>query len=187
MSNNYLWKPDKDTAIALSGWKKKKRKPTKADKKRAKRKKAKELKDRKDKARQKLIQFFGLQRYPTNMAICLCIHNQYAAKMPANDKEAWKLILAFAGQVNGKRKRFYTDKEFYSSNKWREIRYIALQQSGGACNLCGARSSDGVQLHVDHIVPRSIKPKLQYDLNNLQVLCEDCNLGKSNYDDTDWR
>jgi 5-methylcytosine-specific restriction endonuclease McrA len=28
---------------------------------------------------------------------------------------------------------------------------------------------------------------LELTLSNLQVLCEDCNLGKSNTDATDWR
>lgn len=46
---------------------------------------------------------------------------------------------------------------------------------------------DGVKLHVDHIKPKSLFLHLAYDLNNLQVLCEDCNMGKSNKDDTDWR
>lgn len=42
-------------------------------------------------------------------------------------------------------------------------------------------------MHVDHIKPRSKYPHLAYDVNNLQVLCQDCNFGKSNHDETDWR
>lgn len=46
---------------------------------------------------------------------------------------------------------------------------------------------DGKVMHVDHIKPKSLHPELKYELSNLQVLCEDCNIGKSNLDDTDWR
>jgi 5-methylcytosine-specific restriction endonuclease McrA len=185
---NDLWKPDKATVIALSGWKKKQKKPTKAQRKKQLRRKRADAKAQRENARKNVIRYFGLHQYATNMGICLRIHNDHASKMPPNDKEAWKLILAFANHITGKpSKRFQTDKQFYSSQKWKEIRYIALQQSGGKCTLCGASSKDGVQLHVDHIIPRSIAPKKRFDLDNLQILCSDCNLGKSNYDTTDWR
>lgn len=76
---------------------------------------------------------------------------------------------------------------FYGSQAWKELRYIALRNSDGKCNLCGASAKDGVILHVDHITPRSIDSKKELDLNNLQVLCEDCNIGKGNRDCIDWR
>ena len=44
-----------------------------------------------------------------------------------------------------------------------------------------------VPIHVDHIKPRSTHPELALDPNNLQVMCDDCNLGKSNTDQIDWR
>ena len=40
---------------------------------------------------------------------------------------------------------------------------------------------------VDHIKPRSRYPALELTLTNLQVLCNDCNMGKSNDDETDFR
>lgn len=76
---------------------------------------------------------------------------------------------------------------FFVSREWRELRYKALKKHGGKCQLCGKARKDGIKLHVDHIKPRSKYPALSLDLDNLQVLCEDCNLGKSNKDDTDWR
>lgn len=79
-------------------------------------------------------------------------------------------------------------KVFYISDEWRAVRYQALKSSDGKCQLCGRSKRDhGVILHVDHIKARSKHPELAFDLNNLQILCEDCNLGKSNKDDTDWR
>lgn len=77
--------------------------------------------------------------------------------------------------------------EFYQSPAWRQLRYEALAASDGKCQLCGRGKKDGVILHVDHIRPRSKFPKLELDPTNLQVLCEDCNMGKMNRDDRDWR
>lgn len=73
---------------------------------------------------------------------------------------------------------------FYDSEDWREVRYKALKINGRICALC--RSTDGV-MHVDHIKPRSFHPELALDINNLQILCRPCNLGKSNKDETDFR
>ena len=78
-------------------------------------------------------------------------------------------------------------ESFYACDAWRQVRYQALRRSQGVCECCYAAPSPGKPLHVDHIKPRSKFPSLQLDVNNLQVLCADCNLGKSNRDDTDWR
>lgn len=78
--------------------------------------------------------------------------------------------------------------EFYDSREWRELRYQVLkdhrEKHGRKCLVCGASNK---VLHVDHIKPRSKHPHLALVQSNLQVLCEDCNLGKSNKDKTDWR
>lgn len=71
--------------------------------------------------------------------------------------------------------------------KWQKVRYFALKESNGSCCLCGRTAKDGIKLHVDHIKPKSLYPELEYEPSNLQVLCCDCNIGKSNLDDTDWR
>lgn len=76
---------------------------------------------------------------------------------------------------------------FYASREWREIRYQRFKISGRKCVICQRGDRDGIVLHVDHIKPRSKYPELELDLDNTQVLCEDCNLGKSNKDETDWR
>lgn len=76
---------------------------------------------------------------------------------------------------------------FYDSAGWISLRYEALKQSAGRCAACGARPTETNPLHVDHIKPRSLHPELQLVLSNLQVLCKQCNLGKSNTDETDWR
>jgi 5-methylcytosine-specific restriction endonuclease McrA len=42
-------------------------------------------------------------------------------------------------------------------------------------------------MNVDHVKPRKLFPALSLDKGNLQVLCEVCNHGKGNWDQTDWR
>ena len=78
-----------------------------------------------------------------------------------------------------------TKKDFYASRLWKILRYQALEKYGNRCQCCGAGPED-VQIHVDHIQPRSTHPHLELDLSNLQILCEDCNSGKINQWDTSW-
>jgi 5-methylcytosine-specific restriction endonuclease McrA len=76
---------------------------------------------------------------------------------------------------------------FYGTEEWRAVRYQALRLHGGMCQCCGASPTLRSPLHVDHIKPRSLFPDLELKLENLQVLCCQCNLGKSNTDSFDWR
>lgn len=79
-------------------------------------------------------------------------------------------------------------KQFYESVEWRALRYRILEKHSGECMLCGrSKRKHGVVIHVDHIKPKSKYPELALEYNNLQILCEDCNLGKSNKYETDWR
>ncbi|HOP44496.1 MAG TPA: HNH endonuclease [Flavobacteriales bacterium] len=65
-------------------------------------------------------------------------------------------------------------------------RWQVLSRDGWRCLSCGKTSfRHHVVLHVDHKVPRSLGGS--DDLDNLQTLCEACNLGKSNRDSTDLR
>jgi hypothetical protein len=80
--------------------------------------------------------------------------------------------------------------EFYRSYRWRSLRTDALEgnrERFGAltCECCLATTTG--QWHVDHIYPRSLYPDSALDPANLQVLCEDCNLGKRDRYATDWR
>ncbi len=78
-------------------------------------------------------------------------------------------------------------KLFYKSADWRKLRYEVLKEQEGRCQLCGRTSKDGVIMHCDHIEPLSKNWSRRLDKSNIQVLCEDCNLGKSNTDSIDWR
>lgn len=60
------------------------------------------------------------------------------------------------------------------------IRVKVLNRDNFRCIFCGKSPATdvGVKLHVDHIVPFSRGGT--NSLDNLQTLCQDCNLGKSN-------
>ena len=76
---------------------------------------------------------------------------------------------------------------FLSTFQWRKVRMEALKKYGPRCQCCGATPATGAVMNVDHIKPRKKWPSLALDVNNLQILCHDCNHGKGNWDDTDWR
>lgn len=81
-----------------------------------------------------------------------------------------------------------TSDAFLRSYQWRRLRMVVLTKRGARCECCGATPTDGITvLNVDHIKPRRRFPELALDENNLQVLCEPCNHGKGNWDQTDWR
>ena len=101
--------------------------------------------------------------------------------------------IAILKRENNKRtkKRFYSSKpsedSFLDSYIWRKTRLKVLKRDGAKCVCCGATPADGLKMHVDHIKPRKKYPELALDMDNLQVLCEICNHGKGNWDETDWR
>lgn len=68
--------------------------------------------------------------------------------------------------------------DFYKTREWRELRWKVLKESDGKCKKCRRPYGDG-PIHIDHILPRSKFPHLELVRSNLQDLCEDCNLGKS--------
>lgn len=82
---------------------------------------------------------------------------------------------------------------FYDSWEWRTVRMQALRAHGAMCQCCGARRGDldmsghPVRIVVDHIKPLSRYWELRLDPSNLQILCEECNMGKGAWDETDWR
>jgi len=57
------------------------------------------------------------------------------------------------------------------------VRFQILKRDNYACQMCGATAADGAKLEIDHIVP--VSKGGQNDEDNLQVLCRDCNIGKS--------
>lgn len=85
-------------------------------------------------------------------------------------------------------KRFsVASDDFLHTYEWRRLRMEAIKKYGARCQCCGASPETGATMNVDHIKPRRLFPALALDLDNLQVLCHECNHGKGNWDMTDWR
>ena len=59
------------------------------------------------------------------------------------------------------------------------LRFLVLKRDNFKCCICGRSpaTTSNLELHVDHIQPYSKGGETV--LENLQTLCSDCNLGKS--------
>ena len=75
-------------------------------------------------------------------------------------------------------------KGFYDSEEWIKLRKQVVKLYGCQCMKCGIKN---VEVHADHIKPRSIYPNLELDIHNLQILCKSCNKDKSNKNEIDYR
>ena len=69
--------------------------------------------------------------------------------------------------------------ELFGSFIWKGLRALLLREARGACQYCGRRAPN-VILQVDHIIPITKDWSRRLDILNLQVLCIECNHGKSN-------
>lgn len=58
-----------------------------------------------------------------------------------------------------------------------KLRWEILERDRFTCTYCGRPVSDGIQLHVDHVVPWADGGSDHRD--NLVTACADCNLGKA--------
>lgn len=65
------------------------------------------------------------------------------------------------------------------------MRFLVMKRDNFKCCMCGRSpaTTPGLELHIDHIVPWSKGGETVID--NLQTLCSDCNLGKSNLSETE--
>ncbi|RYE39404.1 MAG: HNH endonuclease [Sphingobacteriales bacterium] len=58
------------------------------------------------------------------------------------------------------------------------MRYKVLKKDNFKCVACGRGAADGIKLHIDHKTPFSLGGLTE--MKNLQTLCDECNLSKSN-------
>jgi 5-methylcytosine-specific restriction endonuclease McrA len=77
-------------------------------------------------------------------------------------------------------------RKFYDSWEWKRLSYDTKVRRGRRCECCGARAPD-VKIITDHIKPLRHYWHLRLDPMNLQILCDDCNMGKGSRDKTDFR
>lgn len=124
-------------------------------------------------------------------------HESRPAKPAVQDRQQQqsdrRLLETAAAEVSVRKRRTVSlygkvnSDKFLESYEWRRVRMEALKKYGARCQCCGASPADGAVMNVDHIKPRKLFPQLALDVNNLQVLCHECNHGKGNWDMTDWR
>ena len=79
------------------------------------------------------------------------------------------------------------EKFDYQTDEYRMLRHMVFLRDGERCAKCGAKSAKNNWLEIDHIKPVSKYSDLTLDIDNLQVLCRNCNRLKSNIDETDYR
>lgn len=69
---------------------------------------------------------------------------------------------------------------FYHSKAWKMVRKAALDRDNGMCQDCMDRMRDGIGIKpnratmVHHIIPRTERPDLELNLDNLRCLCDSC-------------
>jgi len=63
-----------------------------------------------------------------------------------------------------------------------KLRYQVLARDNFRCKSCGRGADDGVKLNVDHIIP--VDWGGTNDIDNLMVLCDECNRGKKAWIDS---
>ncbi len=74
------------------------------------------------------------------------------------------------------------ENSFYDTEAWKNLRVQAFQRYGSQCLRCGNKAN----IEVDHVKPRCKYPELELDINNLQILCRDCNYRKGSKDSVQW-
>lgn len=129
---------------------------------------------------------FGISPEENKMATCVLIAN-FLFDWITPPRESIQKGIALEKKRERERQSAKGKIDFYQTWAWKSLRYQALKKYGARCMVCGATPESGAVICVDHIKPRSKFPELSLDINNLQVLCTDCNMGKSNWDETDWR
>lgn len=90
--------------------------------------------------------------------------------MPENKARINKFLL----------KRKYSKKQI---KKLYELKYDLCYLFNGVCLSCGSDKD----LQLDHIKPVSKYPELTFEYSNLQILCKECNIKKSNTSIIDFR
>lgn len=96
---------------------------------------------------------------------------------PRNERK--QLIASRILELAEERKRGLEEQaRFYSSPEWAVLRKQVIEEEGLACAICNKKITDEKDITVDHKLPRSKYPDLQFSRSNLQVLCRKCNASK---------
>jgi 5-methylcytosine-specific restriction endonuclease McrA len=114
------------------------------------------------------------------------IRKVYKKRWPEHLKaESVEEFLARGGKINDctPLKQVVSDeqiKEFYTTPEWKELRKETYAKLTHFCPVCGSEE----KLVVDHIKPVRFFWEERLNPDNLQILCDDCNLEKAS--NTQW-
>ncbi len=85
----------------------------------------------------------------------------------------------------------YLRKHGPKAARWREVRWDWIQKHTGpwSCYICGIPldiepHDDFKPLTLDHVLPKGTHPELQWDHDNLEPCCWNCNHAKGGIDAT---
>lgn len=65
-----------------------------------------------------------------------------------------------------------------ASKRWKDLRKAVFERDDYTCQDCGVK---GGVLHPDHIKPKSIYPKLIFEIDNIRTLCRECHRKTDTY------
>ena len=115
-------------------------------------------------------------------------HSKYSIRPYYTEFKTWRNALeSFVKWVNSKDLDLMPDVTTINNNTRKtnrdinlRLRFLVMKRDHFKCRICGRSpaTSPGVILHIDHVIPWSRGGETVID--NLQTLCSDCNLGKSN-------
>lgn len=87
-------------------------------------------------------------------------------------RKRWVVMADFAAALDEAKRRLAPGRA--------RRRFMVMRRDGFACQLCGAKATNGAKLEIDHKVPRAKGGG--DDPDNLWTLCWTCNRGKSSLD-----
>jgi 5-methylcytosine-specific restriction enzyme A len=67
---------------------------------------------------------------------------------------------------------------FYRTARWRRLRSMVLSHNP-LCAMCEAEGRMTLAVDVDHVLPRSVRPDLEWSMDNCQPLCRSCHSRKT--------
>jgi hypothetical protein len=111
-------------------------------------------------------------------------YRMYVKDLP--EEEAFR-VYTFKGFKKNRGNIATNGKAFYQSKEWKALRLKVFSRYG-TNHECFTPGCTSRGTHVDHIKPRSKYPHLALNIDNMQLLCPDCNRLKSDkYENLDFR
>ena len=133
-----------------------------------------------------LSEWFGCNRRPNGTLYCSknCFYEKKIGATPYN-----KGITGIYKWTENKRiliinkwhnKRQESKNVKFSGAKWNNTKKYALKRDDYTCQLCFIKAPDIVV--VDHILPKSIRKDLMYNIENCITMCPNCHAYKTIHD-----